>query len=619
MLAITNLTKSFGGRPLFEEASLVVNRGERVGLIGRNGHGKSTLLRMISHQDTPDDGSIALEKDTKVGILEQYFEFKGQTTLKEAESALPLLEGAYRETFKAERILEGLGFDEKLRESPPKQLSGGFQIRLNLCKLLLSEPDLLLLDEPTNYLDIVSVRWLENFLLGWTGAAIVVSHDRTFIDKVSTHIALIYRRDIRKTTGTTEKLYERIAEEEAIHEKTRLNQQKEIDRQEAFIRTYRSKARQASRVQSRVKALERTDRIEKLESEEELQFDFAYQEFNPKWILHTKSLGFGYDEHPLFSDLTVSLGAKDRIAIIGQNGKGKSTLLSVLYGALAAQTGSAEVHSAASVGYLGQSNIERLHPDKTVEQVLLEVEKNSNRTRARTIAGCMLFSGESAEKEIKVLSGGEKTRVHLGRIIARPTNLLFLDEPTNHLDFYASQALLEALARYPGAVVLVTHDEEFLRKIASRLIVFKRGSARLFEGGYEDFLRREGWEEEGNTPLPSASNEYSQQSTLGKKELRKLKANINQEKSDALKPLKKTLEKTEKAIEDHELAIKEEEAELLEITVSGFNDRAAELSRSISKRKGAIEELFETLESVTAELEEKEKSFQQKLQELESL
>ncbi|MCI5066580.1 ATP-binding cassette domain-containing protein [bacterium] len=613
MLTISQLSKSYGTRSLFQEASLVVLRGERIGLIGRNGYGKSTLLRLISGKEHPDGGQISCEKEVRIGVLEQYFDFAGATTLQEAESALPLIDGAYRETFRAERILDGLGFSPELLARDPKQLSGGFQIRLNLCKLLLSEPDLLLLDEPTNYLDIVSVRWLEEFLMQWEGAAIVVSHDRSFIDKVSTHIALIYRESIRKSKGSTAQLYQQIEEEEAIHERTRQNQLKEREKTEQFIRTYRSKARQASRVQSRVKALERSEVLEQLESEQDLSFSFSHQPFVSKWMLHTHELAFGYEpDRLLFSDIQFSLAPTDRLAIIGPNGKGKSTLLSTLFGALTPTRGNVDLHTNAAVGYLGQSNIEQLHPEKTVEELILEVEADHNRTRARTLAGCMLFSGEAAEKQIKVLSGGEKTRVHLGRIIARPTNLLFLDEPTNHLDFYASQALLEALKNYPGAIVLVTHDEEFLSQIANRLIVFKRETATLFEGGYEDFLFREGWEEpEGDGPSrlasPTNANQKEQpEKSLSKKEKRKRKAELNEKRSSLLKPLKNKVTKTENAIEQHELHLKEEEEELYEITKSGFNDRAAELSRSIAHRREEIESLFETLESLSNELSEQE-------------
>ena len=612
MLTLSNISKGYSGRPLFQEASLVLNRGECLGLIGRNGHGKSTLLKLICGKEDPDDGNISIEKGCRIGILEQYFHFTGATTLAEAEKALPLLDGAYRETFKAEKVLEGLGFSEEVRQQDPTSLSGGYQIRLNLAKLLLSEPDILLLDEPTNYLDIISVKWLESFLKQWKGASIVVSHNRAFIDSISSHIALIYRMGIRKLSGTTEKIYERIAEEEEIHEKTRLHQLKERERQEEFIRTYRSKARQATRVQSRIKALERTDVLEKLESEKDLAFQFSYADFTPKWILHAKEIGFGYGDIPLFKEISFSLGSRDRIGIIGANGKGKSTLLSLLYGALTPQQGKAEIHSLATVGYLGQSNIERLHPEKSVEELILEKEKDHNRTRARTIAGCMLFSGEAAEKQSKVLSGGEKTRVHLGRIIAQPTNLLFLDEPTNHLDFYASQALLEALEGYPGAVVLVTHDEEFLRKVATRLIIFQDEGASLFEGGYDDFLYRGGWEpsEAGGDSQPQ-----SQRSSLSKKELRKQRSQILQEKGEALKPLKNEMRKTEQSIESHEQAIAEEERELIEITIDGFNDRAAKLSRSIAFRRQQVEELFETLEQLENTINEQEALFTERLKE----
>ncbi|MEY4701963.1 MAG: hypothetical protein RL326_2150, partial [Pseudomonadota bacterium] len=307
MLQVSNLEKHFGERVLFSKATLTVAPGERVALFGRNGSGKSTLLKIIAGEDTPDDGDVSTPRGYKIGYLKQHLSFSKSTVLEEVCSALP--GDPVAEQYKAEIVLEGLGFSEKELELSPTALSGGFQIRINLAKLIISEPNLLLLDEPTNYLDIVSLRWLESFLQTWPGEMIVISHDRYFCDQVSTHSALLYRAGFRKIEGDSQKLFERIEADEELHERTRENREKEIKRMEAFINRFKAQASKASVVQSRVKALNKIERLDEISSDPTLDFSFVHSPFPGRFPLEVRDVSFGFDadKPPLVQGLSFSM------------------------------------------------------------------------------------------------------------------------------------------------------------------------------------------------------------------------------------------------------------------------------------------------------------------------
>ncbi len=497
MIQLSRIHKSFGEQTLFDEADFVLNKKERVGLAGRNGSGKSTLFKIITGAEHLESGTLTIPRGYKIGELSQYLRFSSPTILAEAALGLPKEERDL--TYKAEIILNGLGFKEEEFSRSPDSFSGGFQIRINLAKLLLSEPDLLLLDEPTNYLDIVTSRWLAETLRSWEGELIIITHDRSFMDSVTTHTALIHRGKIRKVQGGTAKLYEQVALEEEIYEKTRANEQKKRDEIQRFIDRFRAKASKAALVQSRVKALEKMEVKEALTEEDSLEFKFAEKDFHGKVLLEAKGLSFGYDT-PLFSDLTFSVAKTDRIGIIGKNGKGKSTLLKILARELKPNKGEVTTNPATVLSYFGQTNVERLNLSRTIEEEITFAQPNLHRTKVRAICGTMMFEGDAALKKISVLSGGEKSRVLLGKIIATPSNLLLLDEPTNHLDMDSIDSLMDSIEVFSGAILLVTHDEEILKKLCTRLIVFQGDKPFVFEGGYESFLDRIGWEEEGPPP-----------------------------------------------------------------------------------------------------------------------
>ncbi|HSA59385.1 MAG TPA: ABC-F family ATP-binding cassette domain-containing protein [bacterium] len=617
MIKIQNLHKQYGAQVLFDDASLQMGPGERLGLVGRNGHGKSTLLRIILGEDEADEGSVVLPRGYRLGHLAQHIRFSRPTVLEEGCLGLP--EGEEHDSYKVERILFGLGFTKEDMDRPPEEFSGGYQVRLNLAKVLVSHPNLLLLDEPTNYLDIVSIRWITKFLRAWEGEMILISHDREFMDSVTTHTAAIHRQKIKKVQGGTEKLYAQIAQEEEIHEKTRVNEEKRRQQIEAFVTRFKAKASKAAAAQSRVKMLEKMPSREVLARIADLDFEFRYAPFEAKTILEAQGLSFGFDEE-LFHDLNLTIGAKDRIAVIGKNGKGKSTLLNVLAGEFAPKSGSIRTHPNMKLGYFGQTNIDRLHPKLTVEEEIGNANLELSRTSVRGICGIMMFSGEAAEKRVSVLSGGEKSRVLLGKILASPANLLFLDEPTNHLDMQSIEALVDAIDLFEGAVVIVTHSEMILREVATKLVVFQHGDAEVFNGTYAEFLDKIGWEEESTDGrgtarrAPTAAPPIPQE-PVNKKESRKKRADVIAEKSRILTPLKKEMETLEADIcrlESEQAAVNQELAAASE----GKNiDAFVRLSKKMKEIQDEIEEKFGRLETATKKHDEKSRKYEALLEE----
>ena len=496
MLKIDKLAKSFDGKEVFNDISFILNDNEKVALIGRNGCGKSTLLKIINKDIEADSGSIVLSRNYTIGYLKQYINFTEKTILDEAMLSLP--EHKKDNFWEVEQILQNVGFTMEDMEKSPDAFSGGWQIRLNLAKLLIGEPDLLLLDEPTNYLDIISVRWLKDFLKNWKGAILVVSHDRQFLNDIITHTLIIHRGKSKKITGNIEDMYSQLAEEEDTYEKTRINEEKKRAKTQAFIDRFRYKATKAKQVQSKIKMLEKQDIKEKLSDIQNLEFDFTYKDIiTNKPMVEVKDLTFGYDkDNILIKDFSFKVEKGDKICIIGRNGKGKTTLMKLINKELQPLSGSIDINNKVDIGYFGQMNIERLNLNNTIEQELWTIDEKMPRSNILNTAGVMMFTGDDYMKKINVLSGGEKSRVLLGKIILQPCNLLLLDEPTNHLDMESSIALINALNNFDGASITITHNEDFLNNLATKLIVFDNNKVFVFEGNYENFLKEVGWCEE---------------------------------------------------------------------------------------------------------------------------
>jgi ATP-binding cassette subfamily F protein 3 len=614
MIQVNNLDKYYGRQVIFEKAGFTLNPGERVGLVGRNGHGKTTLFKMILGEDRPDSGCISIPGGYKIGHLSQHISFTEDNVLKEACLSLPENEDGIDETYKAETILMGLGFALEDLTADPMDLSGGYQVRLNLAKVLVSDPNLLLLDEPTNYLDIVSLRWLTKFLRSWKKELIIITHDRDFMDGVTTHTMAIHRCKMRKEAGPTDKVYQQLLMEEEIHEKSRVNDDKKRKETEDFINRFRAKASKASAVQSRIKALQKKDRLEKLTEIKDLDFAFKSASFTGKVLMEVKDLSFSFDNEsaPLIDGLTFSVGKRDRIAIIGKNGKGKTTLLNLLARELETRTGSVSHHTQLQTAYFGQTNINRLTLNKTIEEEIMDVHPDVGRGAARKICGIMMFPGDHALKKISVLSGGEKSRVLLGKLLVSPANMLMLDEPTNHLDMESNDSLVEAIDAFSGSVIVVTHSEMMLHALATRLIVFDDGKVTLFEGTYQDFLDRVGWRSENESGGPSVKK--PRKNSVNKKQLRRERAELLNKKSKTMVGLQKSIDEAEKEVLKLEEKIEHQNQEIKEASLKGDGEAIKILTKKLHDSKSRLDAMFAKLDLLRSECEERTKEFEGELE-----
>jgi ATP-binding cassette subfamily F protein 3 len=620
MIVVDNLSKSYGKQGLFDSVSFKINRKERVGVVGRNGHGKTTLFRMITGEDEPDEGTITKPRKYRIGYVEQRMRFTEATVLAEAARALP--PDAPNEIWRVEKVLAGLGFDAADLEKRPSELSGGYQVRLNLTKVLVGDFQMLLLDEPSNYLDITSIRWLERFLAAWTGELLLITHDRSFMDNVVTHVLGIHRRKVRKVEGDTGKYYEQIAAEEEVYEKTRINDERKMKEMDLFITRFRAKARLGSLVQSRVKSLEKMEKREKLEAIKTLEFAFAEKPSYHKYALDVRDLSFGYiPDRPLIRRFSISIGAGDRVFVIGRNGRGKTTLLRLLAGDLEPLSGTVDSPQSVAAGYFEQTHIATLSESNTVLEEIVSADPEGDPKRARFIAGGMMFEDDDALKRIKVLSGGEKSRVLLGKLIATPLNLLLLDEPTNHLDIESNDALLEAIDAFDGAVVMVTHNEMFLHALADRLVVFDNDDVVVYEGGYRRFLDKVGWRDEimqGSiaAAAPPGNGGAGERPKGTPKELRRLRSEIVAERSRVLRPIEARMAAIEKDVETHDAALRRLNGELVKASESRQGARVVEVSKEMHRTKKTIDGLFEELEKLTADQEAKKAGFDARMREL---
>lgn len=497
MIQVDGLSLAYNGESLFQDASFSIQPKERCALVGRNGAGKSSLFRILTGRETPDKGTIVNSKNYLIGALDQHIVFTRNTLLEEA--ALGLRRGEEDCLYKAEIILFGLGFTEKDLEKSPQQFSGGYQLRLHLAKVLIGEPDCLLLDEPTNYLDIVSIRWLTQFLKEWNGEFMLISHDREFLDNVSTHTMGIHRQKVSKVKGSTIHFYEQIMQKEEIYEKTRLNLEKKREHLQGFIDRFGAKASKATQAASKQKALGRIPVLENLKNLYQLDFQFNQANFYSNKMLDAQDVSFSYPsaaETPLIEKCALSVEKGERIAIIGKNGRGKSTLLRLLAGDLDPVKGAIKRSDNLAIGYFGQTNIDRLHPKHSIEEEIALANPKLSYTQVKAICGVMMFSGDKSTKLNGVLSGGEKSRVLLGKILATSCNFLLLDEPTHHLDLESIEALIDAIEEFDGAVIMVTHSELILKRMQlNKIVVCHQGKQELFLGTYEEFLEKKGWHE----------------------------------------------------------------------------------------------------------------------------
>ncbi len=608
MIICNNLKKQFGTHVLFEKVTFQLGKGDKIGLVGRNGCGKSTLLKIILGNERCDEGEVIIPNNYKIGQLNQHIAFTQKSVLEEVTHYL-----REDQAFQGEKILFGLGFSKEDMQKDPTNFSGGFQIRIELAKALLKNPDMLLLDEPTNYLDITSLRWLRSYLVQYRGEVILITHDRRFMDSVVTHTMGIHRGNLRKVKGKTSDYYHVIAQEEENYTKTMVNQDKKRKEIEKFVERFKSKASKARQAQSKIKVLKKLEDLRPLEKVRDLSFHFNYSRCPGKELLKINHLTFGYDsKNLLIKDFDVTIGSQDRLAIIGPNGKGKSTLLNLMASHLAPLEGERKEHPSLQIGYFGQTHKLDLDPERTVFEEIQYQNSDLNRTDVMAIAGAMMFSGDLAEKKIKVLSGGEKNRVLLGKTIARPANLLFLDEPTHHLDLESVNSLQDAIEGFEGAVVIVTHDEEVIRNLATKLVVFQKGEVTLFDGTYDEFLEKIGWIEE------EPPTDFRKEQRENKKFIQKEKHRIGEEKKKELGEIKSRIDSIESKIvtlEDYQKVL---EKDLISASEKGDGDQVASSSKTLSEVEKKIEDLFEELDSLSQKYQERESYYDDQIKDLES-
>lgn len=648
MFTLNNISVHFSGDYLFRDLSLLVTPQDRIGLTGRNGAGKTTLLRILKGEMIPEKGEVAIPRGKTIGYLPQQVETKGKgSVVEEARKAFGevlslqarietmnqeivsrtdyesdgyhhLIDaltqaneryqmlGGHTMDADIEKTLIGLGFQRAEIQRPIQTFSGGWQMRVELAKILLSRPDLLLLDEPTNHLDIESIQWLEGFLESYHGAVILVSHDRAFLDNVT-------RRTIELSGG---KVYDYKASysgylemRESLLEQqmaTWSNQQREIAQIERFIERFRYKNTKARQVQSRIKQLEKMDVVEPdLPDGAAIHFRFPPAPRSGKVVFEARDMGKKYGEKIVLENLNISILRGEKIAFVGKNGEGKTTLSRIIVGELD-HSGAAEKGYQVQIGYFAQNQAELLDGNKTVFETIDEVATGEMRTRVRSLLGNFLFSGEDIEKKVKVLSGGEKSRLALCRMLLFPVNLLVLDEPTNHLDMRSKDILKSALLQYDGSLIIVSHDRDFLQGLTDKVFEFRQRGIREYAGDVYDFLEvrrldhlkdlesaNKASKKEESGSIGSASNkmDYLDRKAFEKR-LRKVRNLLEQTEAQ--------IHQCEKEMEEINLKLSHPEEYQQEIESKDLFSRYAALQKEIEQRMAEWE-------SQSAEVEEMEK------------
>ena len=613
MISVQYISKQYTDQVVFDKISFNLSPRERIGLVGRNGHGKTTLFRMLIGQEECDEGIIAIPNNYRIGYLNQHINFSRPTVLEEGCCGLP--DNQKADDWKVKRVLSGLGFSEDDFNRDPAEFSGGFQIRLNLTKVLVSDPNLLLLDEPTNFLDIVSIRWLTNFLNNWRNEIIIISHDRGFMDSVATHIMGIHRYKIKKIAGNTQNYYDQVSMEDEVHEKQRLNDEKKRKQAEQFINSFRAKARHASLVQSRIKSLEKQEVLKKLEKITTLSFSFNAAPFPAKCIQEAQDITFSYNgmHSPLINHLSFSVESNDKICIIGKNGKGKTTLLKLLAGSLSPGEGKVRNHPQTKIGYYEQANTASLNNNLSVEEEISSGISSIDRKRVRDICGAMMFSGDSALKKIEVLSGGEKCRTLLGKLLVTPANLLLLDEPTHHLDMQSCEAMMDAIDNFAGAVLMVTHNEHILHRVANKLIVFHHDRVFPFYGTYSQFLDQIGWDDqEGITIKKQSSGQQEKpKKSLSMKDKRKVRAEFIARRSKTLTPYQQKIKEIERTIVELEQQLHNDTQALIKASHEQDGNAISKLSKSLKQTRTQTDTLYKELEDTSEKYEQSKLAFKE--------
>ncbi|MGB2243685.1 MAG: ABC-F family ATP-binding cassette domain-containing protein [Flavobacteriaceae bacterium] len=631
MLNIHNISVSFSGEYLFEEVSYQLSPGDRVGLIGKNGAGKSTMLKLLAKEYEVDQGTIAIDKNISLGFLKQDIDFeKGRTVIEEAQQAFTEIKalekqieevnnalasrtdyesesyhelmvsvgdlsdryeiiGGYSYQGETERVLQGLGFVRGDFDKSTDTFSGGWRMRIELAKLLLQKNDVLLLDEPTNHLDIESILWFENFLIQYSGVVVIVSHDKMFLDNVTNRtieISMGRIYDYPKPYTAFLALRDEIRTQQMAAQK---NQEKQIQQTEKLIEKFRAKASKASMAQSLIKKLDKIERIEVDQQETAaMKLDFPVSVTPGKVVLELNNVSKAYGSKQVLRDVNLLVARSSKIAFVGQNGQGKTTLAKIIAEGLEHQGEFKRGHNV-QIGYFAQNQAEYLDGEKTVHDTMLDAANESNRIKVRDILGAFLFQGDDVDKYVKVLSGGERNRLALAKLLLEPFNVLVMDEPTNHLDIQSKEVLKQALQRFEGTLILVSHDRDFLQGLSSIVYEFRDQKIKEFLGDIDDYLSMRKLEDfravekqtQQQQKTASAPNSYKIDKQ--KKSLKNKLSNIEQKIAQAEKEIAEI---------DTELAINYDQT----IAEEGFFDR-------YQQKKNDLEALMQEWESLSEALE----------------
>ena len=636
MISLDNLTVSYGGWTLFDGISFLINEKDRIGLVGKNGAGKTTLLRIITGEQQPSEGAVTINGECSIGYLPQQMRVADTTTLKaEAEKAFDevlrleadiasltaeiaertdyeseeyetllhrlndaqdryhILGGDTREA-DIEKTLLGLGFKRTDFDRATSEFSGGWRMRIELAKLLLRRPSIFLLDEPTNHLDIESIQWLEEYLKNYNGAVLLISHDRAFLDNVTTRTVELSLGQIYDYKVPYSKFVELRAERRAQQQAAYENQQRMIEKTEEFIEKFRYKPTKSNQVQSRIKQLERLERIE-VEEEDlaTLNIKFPPAPRSGQIVAEVKEVGKAFGEKRIFSDFTFTLERGQKIALVGRNGEGKTTMARMLLGELEQSEGTIKLGANVNIGYYAQNQDDLMDGEFTVFDTLDRVAVGDIRTRLRDILGAFLFRGEDIDKKVKVLSGGERSRLAMARLMLEPYNLLILDEPTNHMDMRSKDILKRAIQKYDGTMVVVSHDRDFLDGIVDRVYEFRDGGVKEYLGGIYYFLEKrkvESLQEIERKATPTAT--VTKETSTGK-----LSYEQRKEQEKLLRKLRKAVETIEEELAKIEEQIASYDAkfatatEYNEADYAAYNELKAQYDRQMHEWEKASYEL----------------------------
>jgi ATP-binding cassette subfamily F protein 3 len=632
MLNIHNLSISFQGEYLFEDITFKLSPGDRIGLIGKNGAGKSTMLKILSKEMEPDTGQIAADKNLSIGFLKQDIDFVlGRTVLEESYEAFKEIKeleakieeinhqlvertdyesdvyhqlmvdlneiqhqyeilGGYNYQGETEKILQGLGFKRSDFEKLTDTFSGGWRMRIELAKLLLQNNDILLLDEPTNHLDIESIIWLEGFLKNYSGAVVIVSHDKMFLDNVTNRtieISLGRIYDYNKPYSKFLVLRQEIKDQQIATQK---NQQKQIEQTEKLIEKFRAKASKATMAQSLIKKLDRIERIEVDEDDNSvMKLNFPVSIVPGKVVIEAHHISKSYGETQVLKNINLTVERDSKTAFVGQNGQGKSTLAKIIVGEIKHQ-GDLKLGHNVQIGYFAQNQAEYLDGNKTVLDTMIDAANEKNRSKVRDILGSFLFRGEEAEKYVRVLSGGERNRLALAKLLLQPLNVLVMDEPTNHLDIKSKNVLKEALKKFEGTLILVSHDRDFLQGLTNRVYEFKDHKIKEYLGDIDFYLQQRNVENLREVERRNVVKEAPKESNKQTYE--------DQKKS---KSLNNKLSNLESKIQQLEKTIKEMDVELAtnyDVVVSNTS-----FFESYQSKKQKLETYMEEWETVHEALE----------------